>query len=263
MTDPAAQPAYVPGRDLYRNQSLVPWAGITSPGVVIRSYNLPSGVLPLLGLPMPPFASKDEHEVFLDSLRYHVAALGGLDGTVPAAILNGLLRAVDVTSPTLSELELQVCLQSLFPAPWELSDLAELVNDRQKSFRPTPSGGWRWLFDPEFEAKPDPAGGWMILRHERGWFEEDRLDGDYDLCLLWMVMMSEHGWGTNKYKLARQKFLAPAAVASIQEARRDRFNVAQAMAADAARDEAQAVPAEAVGLENATGWFKRIVGRRR
>jgi len=202
--------------------------------------------------------------VFLDSLRFHVAALGGLDGTVPAAILNGLLYAVDLASPTLSELELQVCFQSFFPAPWELSDLAELVNDRQKSFRPTNEGGWRWLFDPEFEAKPDPAGGWLLLRHERGWFEEDKLDGDYDLCLLWMAMMSGRAWGTNKWGYARQEFLAPAAVASIRQARSERFNVAQAMADGVDEEEAAAAPVPT--LENepepaAAGWIKRLLGR--
>lgn len=44
MTDPAALPAPVPGRDLDKNQSLVPWAGVTAPGIVVGSYDLPSGV---------------------------------------------------------------------------------------------------------------------------------------------------------------------------------------------------------------------------
>ncbi len=179
---------------------------------------------------MPPFASRNEHKVFLDSLRFHLAALGGLDGTVPVSILNGLLSSVNLEQKTLSELELQLCLQSFFPAPWALGDLAELVNDRQKSFRPTPEGGWRWLFDPEFEAKPDPEGGWLLLRHERGSFEEDKLDADYDLCLLWMSMMSDRGWGTNKYEFAKAEFLAPEAAARIRESVGSRFNVAQALA---------------------------------
>ena len=269
MTEPAAEPAYVPARDLYKNQSLVPWPGITSPGIVVGSYDLPQGVQPLLGLPMPPFASKEEHGVFLDSLRFHVAALGGVDGTVPAAILNGMFRTVDLASPTLSELELQVCLQSFFPAPWELSDLAELVNDRRKSFRPTDEGGWRWLFDPEFEAKPDPAGGWMILRHERGWFEQDKLDGDYDLCLFWMAMMSERGWGTHEWIFATQEFLAPEAAVAVREVRGSGFNVAQAMVDGAVEDEAAAEPAIAVERDGgmpAAGrgsWFKRLLGHRR
>jgi len=257
MTDCAAQPSTTPVRDLYENKSLVPWAGITSPGIVVRSYRVPQGVRPLLGLPMPPFASKEEHEVFLDSLRFHVAALGGVDGTVPAAILNGLFHTVDLASPTLSELELQVCFQSFFPAPWELSDLAELVNDRQKSFRPTNEGGWRWLFDPEFEAKPDPAGGWMILRHERGWFEQDHLDGEYDLALFWMSMMSEHGWGTGEYEFARQQFLAPAAVAAVRESRSARFNVAQAMA-DGVDEEGNANEPEPVAAASLAGWLRRL-----
>lgn len=266
MTDPAAQPPHAPVRDLYKNKSLVPWSGVTSPGIVVRSYNLPQGVQPLLGLPMPPFASKEEHKVFLDSLRFHVAALGGVDGTVPAAILNGMFSTVDLASPTLSELELQVCWQSFFPAPWEFTDLAELVNDRQRSFRPTAEGGWRWLFDPEFEAKPDPAGGWMILRHERGWFEQDKLDGDYDLCLFWMSMMSDRGWGTGEYEFARQQFLAPEAVAAVRESRSAQFNVAQAMADGVDEEDAAAVPVPA--LENepkpaAAGWLKRMLGRGR
>lgn len=58
--------------------------------------------------------------MFLDSLRFHAAALGGLDGTVAAVILNGMFRTVDPASRTLSELELQVCFQSLLPGTLEV-----------------------------------------------------------------------------------------------------------------------------------------------
>lgn len=95
----------------------------------------------------------------------------------------------------------------------------------------------------------------MVLRHERGWFERDKLDGDHDLCLLWMAMVSDRGWGTNKYVFADQKFLAPAAAASIREARAARFNVAQAMADGAVEDEVQAEPVAAV---SPAGWLRRL-----
>lgn len=216
-------------------------------GIFTRYHHLPTGIEPLIGLPMPPFASQDEHTVFLDSLRFHVAALGGSDGALPVSILNGMFASVDLERKTLSELELQVCFQSFFPAPWELRDLADLVNDRHKSFRPTPEGGWRWLFDPDFEAKPDPEGGWLLLRHERGSFEEDKLDAEYDLCLLWMAMMSDHRWGSNEYELADAKFLAPEAAARIKETTNSHFTIAGALA----------VPAVAAPA----GWFKKLFVR--
>lgn len=246
-----------------RNQSRTPWAGNIVRGSITGSYLLPTGIEPLHGLPMPPFASRHEHKIFLDSLRIHVDALGGLDGSLPASLLNSTLASVNLEQKTLSEVELKLCCSTFFPAPWALGDLAELLADGLARFRPTPEGGWRLFSDPDYEAKPDPEGGWLLLCHERGYFDEDKLDANYDLCLLWMAMAFGRGWGTNEFEFDNAKFVAPEAAARIRELGASTFNVARAMAERGQSAQQAALAPQAAGQLSAEspGWFRRLFHR--
>lgn len=139
---------------------------------------VPWGRPPVPEIPVPPFASVDEHVRFLRCLAVHVAASGSVPVQRTDVILLTLLQdEVDAlrwrredAPPYPSALALRIALGTYLPAPWTPRTLVDAlraagldtwgrteVDDRRVT----------WGSDPDFTAERQPDGSWQVIRHER------------------------------------------------------------------------------------------------
>ncbi|RRR96901.1 hypothetical protein [Glycomyces terrestris] len=137
-------------------------------------------------IPLPPFATPDEHVRFTRALQLHVALVDDGGPSLAAKVLSETL-ARQGQGPDLSPLELTVALATFFPAPWTPAALAAVLAARERFGPRELEGVWNWEFDPDFTAVPRAGGGWEVERHERGsrrpWAS---LEHEGDLVLMWM-----------------------------------------------------------------------------
>ncbi|WP_035702099.1 hypothetical protein, partial [Glycomyces tenuis] len=138
------------------------------------SPTVPWGRPSVPDIPLPPFATADDHRRYLRMLALHVALIDDGAPSLSTKILCELLGRSwpqkPVESGDLTRLELQVSLASFFPAPWTPAALSQALTGlgRQDVPRGYDTGKWDWGYDPDFTATPLAAGGWEIERHERG-----------------------------------------------------------------------------------------------
>ncbi|MFB8003552.1 hypothetical protein [Nocardia sp. NPDC056000] len=177
-------------------------------------------------IPIPPFATWDEHHGFLRMLQLYVALIDNDAPSFSTQVLNDVLtRSLPMhTEPRpLDPLVLQICMATYFPAPWTPATLADALTTAQPRLAPPQlsapemyaSGAWRWGGDPVFSAEPRSAGGWEVERFERGNIETQVLTGYDNLVLWWMRDYSNRypypiGWGVDDHDA---RILAPAVAA--------------------------------------------------
>lgn len=155
------------------------------------STTIPWGSPVVESIPLPPFASEDEHRRYVTLLQLHIALLDGGAPSLPSIALSAAIAPPNWPTGKrerwLSPTELSVSLSTWFPAPWTPEALAQTLKNAGFRFGPRASGeNWSWDGDPDFGARPDPAGGWSITRHERGSVTTEHLESDRDLTLLWI-----------------------------------------------------------------------------
>lgn len=93
-------------------------------------------------IPLPPFASADEHRRFTRMLQFHLALIDVGGPAPPTVALSGMIdrpRRRRRFSPWLTEFELGVSLTTWFPAPWTPTALAEAL-ERAGSAAPIGAG---------------------------------------------------------------------------------------------------------------------------
>ncbi|MFC8191232.1 hypothetical protein ACFUMH_06150 [Cellulomonas sp. NPDC057328] len=157
---------------------------------------VPWGRPPVPGVPVPPFASRDEHMLFLRCLGVHVAA----SGVVP-------LQRTDVVLLTLlqeeayalrwqqgdhpvqpSPLAMRIAVRTFFPAPWTpraLADSLRATGVLGTEWVEAGEGRVHWGSDPTFRAERRADGTWHVTRSERGSTRVYAdLPGDDDLVLM-------------------------------------------------------------------------------
>lgn len=138
-------------------------------------------------IPLPPFATPDEHAGFTRALQLHVALT---DEGAPSLAAKVLAEALgrQGQGAELTPLELTVALSTFFPAPWTPAALAAALATRDRfGPRDLGDGSWNWQYDPDFTAVPRPGGGWEVERHERGSRRAyASLEHEGDLVLMWM-----------------------------------------------------------------------------
>ncbi|MCD2496770.1 MULTISPECIES: hypothetical protein [Microbacterium] len=153
-------------------------------------------------IPVPPFATREDHDRYLRMLQLHLALLddgGPALGTIAlSAALEAGRRDGRAFPAGLSALELTATLTSWFPVAWTLDALAaELVHHLGRDAPTLHRGRWHWFTDPDFLAEPAGA-GWRITRHERGGREEKTVSDDQVLIAVWV----EHFRAWHSYPLA-------------------------------------------------------------
>ncbi|MFS0703785.1 hypothetical protein AB6N23_04615 [Cellulomonas sp. 179-A 9B4 NHS] len=162
--------------------------------------DVPWGRPPVPDVPVPPFATRDEHVRFLRCLGVHVAASGVVPLQRPDVVLLTLLqeeadalRWQQGDHPVQpSALAMRIAVRTFFPAPWTPRALAESLRatgvlgaqhveaDERRA---------RWGSDPTFAAERRDDGSWHVTRSERGSTRVyAELAGDDDLVL----MLQEH-----------------------------------------------------------------------
>ena len=154
------------------------------------------------GIPVPPFATREDHDRYLRMLQLHLALLddgGPVLGTIAlSAALEAGRRDGRSFPAGLSALELTATLTSWFPVAWTLESLATELSRHLGRDAPTRhSGRWHWFTDPDFLAERAGA-GWRITRHERGGREEKAVPDDQVLIAVWI----EHFRDWHSYPLA-------------------------------------------------------------
>lgn len=155
-------------------------------------------------IPVPPFATREDHDRYLRMLQLHLALLddgGPALGTIAlSAALEAGSRDGRAFPAGLSALELTATLTSWFPVAWTLESLAAELGRHLGRDAPTlHSGRWHWFTDPDFLAEPTGA-GWRITRHERGGQEEKVVPDEQVLIAVWV----EHFRAWRSYPLARR-----------------------------------------------------------
>lgn len=194
----------------------------------MRSFlpaTVPWGRPGLPDIPLPPFATPDDHRRYLHLLRLYVALIDDGEPSLSTKVLCEVLERPWPRTPPesgdLTRLELQVSLATFFPAPWTPAALAQALPGlgRQDTPRALDGGAWNWGYDPDFTARPVAEGGWEIERHERGSRTTATLAADGDLALLWMADFSTRHSYPFGYSVeeAEARTLAPA-VAAVREA---------------------------------------------
>ena len=154
--------------------------------------DVPWGLVPVVGIPIPPFADAPEHRTYLRSLQTFLLLL---DRGEPSAATIALAAALEAELPRatreaptrLSPLALRVSLSIFFPAPLTPEALAAALSGFGYGTPVRGRGGWSWGGDPDYAARPTRQ-GWEIERHERGSRTRATLPHEGDLVLLWMDM---------------------------------------------------------------------------
>ncbi|WP_143034784.1 hypothetical protein [Glycomyces sambucus] len=138
-------------------------------------------------IPLPPFATPEEHRRFTRALQLHVALADEGAPSLAAKVLAEAL-AQQGQGPDLGPVELTAALATFFPAPWTPAALAAVLGARDRfGPRELAGGAWNWQYDPDFTAVPRAGGGWEVERHERGSRRPfATLEREGDLVLMWM-----------------------------------------------------------------------------
>lgn len=165
----------------------------------------PLDSVPIAGLPVPPFASHDDHATFLRVLALYVARLTpGPAAGIASVVLSGLVTAEraaldrgDAETEHLSQRAMHIATNTLFPAPFtphglalELQRHRALGWDASSTITPTllEQPG-----DPVTRATRRADGSWHRETIERG-LPRDDADAADDWQMVMLLMDGQRGF---------------------------------------------------------------------